>query len=685
MSRRDLIPIEQRSFRGGINQEPSGALSNQVLDAQNMFINERGDLTRRPGTLFEYFRRPVAFSPGSLVDSVLIINDTVIQQTGNVTGLNLAPGSQFFFGMSSVPTVSTSFGFEWALTGTLELATTADTVLLRLEYWNGTGWVVIENLPARSYEEPETGIFKTDGLQRFYLAYVPTDWAQSTIQGEERYFLRATVCGNTLFTTGTSVFDGIRFGSFSSVPSVGAQTFEFSSFKRRSLFGYFDGNLYQEIPRDGQGSSNISSTLDALPFREPLTSAVIPEFGRAYVAYANRVFVSTEQDPFFVPAEVETSAQLIGSQDDEQEPDVLYDTDTIAQLTEYPRASYVLYFRGRMWAAGLKDEPFTVRWSGPTLDGAQDIWPEVSFEVLSEDDNSPITALASLNEHPVVFKRDSIWLMVFTGINDLGLATFSPTKVVSGISTVSQASVVNVNGALMFLAEDGFYLFDGTPNVRKLSDVIDDKVRRVVPSRKPFSTAVHWRSQNLYLCATSIDGASENNFVFVYDYKDGGWEFWHNLSVQAWLREESVDDIETILFADNVNRVYKVSPKRRTDAGRPIPVFVLPFRLGYGDAITKRWRQYNIWTNNTLDNVTVDFLRQDESTGTRTIDIEDIQEAQWDNAQWDVSEWVQEKRRQRRLMFRETSEWVQPRLSSSTTQNLEIYSYRVGYKPLGFR
>lgn len=693
---RALQYLSQTSFRGGINQEPSSAKSNQLLDARNVYINDRGDLVKRPGS--RIIDWPFNTAPTDQSDppgSVIRIGTTNVTTTGvNIVPLldALAPFDYWYFGASEVltsPRVNIAHR-----TGSFQTLTVTPPVTFTLEYWNGTAW---QEINAGIQEDDRFATYIGLGTPnrsslRLILAYLPTDHALSTIGGLDRYWYRVRLIGPAATFSGTvsTVTDVLRSadpaaniaGLFSARINDEVQTVYVVSYLNENTIFYkseWDTYDFFEI-----NSSVVEEEEGPAP-----TFAVIPEFSKIYVAYNHRIFDLSKDTPNAngdYRAQVNSDINIVGDEDGVQETDARYDKDTVAQLTEFPAANLITYFKGFLWAAGIKDEPFTVRWSGPALDGAYDLWPSTSFEVLSQDDNSPITGLAALNEHLVVFKQDSIWLMVFSGFApDTLLAQFAPVKVVSGIGTVAGGSIQLINGRLIFLAEDGFYAFDGTPNIRKLSDSIDEEVRKINPAFKAFATATHWSTNSLYMCSVVTGSSALPNLVFVFDYKNNGWWFWEGLTVKTWLKEVTSSSKERISFGDNKGRIFLLDGNARTDSGKPIRATVLPHRLGYGDNLTKRWRDYRIYGSNSTVSTTLNVLRYDEETTDAPVLLTDATEAKFDDAVWDTDKWVKDKRRERHIRIRHTSEWIQPALTHDTADEFELHGFSVGYTPVGVR
>jgi hypothetical protein len=425
------------------------------------------------------------------------------------------------------------------------------------------------------------------------------------------------------------------------------------------------------------------------PLELKATAAIIPEFEKIYIAWGHVVYDIKTTDAEVASASTNTA--IVG-------PGMLYDPEVIAQ-GGFPEANLIKYFNGYMWAADILGSPYTIRWSGPVLDVAYDVWPSVSFEVLSEADGSPITALATIGEHMVVFKRDSIWIMVFDGMNELGLAKFVPKKVVAGVGCVAHQSVANVNGRLLFLSEDGFYLFDGTPNLIKVSEAVDEKISTITEGRKPWATAINWKRENCYVCAVPVDGSILNNQVLVYDYGNrdengiGSWWFWDNIPAATWYKDESEFDLETIYFVsepgnlgdNDGGQAYELTSKKLTDAGDAISCDLTTHRFGYGDALIKCWRECRVWSNNDVASASIDIICDDATYDSLTMSFTDDLEAKWGTGIWGTDTWVGLRQRARVLRLRYTSAWMQFKIAHSAASSFTLHQLQIGFTPVGIR
>lgn len=140
--------------------------------------------------------------------------------------------------------------------------------------------------------------------------------------------------------------------------------------------------------------------------------------------------------------------------------------------------------------------------------------------------DGPITGIKSFGTQFVVFKNDSIGVLTGYDITDF----VQVSQLIKGVGCVAGHSIVEAKiggpagkAVLVFLAHDGIYAFDGTPNLIKLSNPIERKfiggtaANRWNESRygnavATFSTRYQW-----YILGISDSGDTTNAFQLILD------------------------------------------------------------------------------------------------------------------------------------------------------------------------
>jgi hypothetical protein len=547
----------------------------------------------------------------------------------------------------------------------------------------------------------------------------PPDWSTISVGGAAAaYYIRWTNISSTLQYAGDPTVwvemllsDSVDYCMWQAAGSV-------QLFKKNELFFLGAGRnkwskeeyaaedpegkyLRAQISQDVAGSSsytrldvnyeNSETGLypDKVSFRPNELGMVAPvsQFSEYFVAYDHNIYriwdgmSRTDKEL----TKTDTRESITGS-------GAPFDLDTIPILDGFPRANYILFANNTLWAAGIIDEPYTIRWSAAPP--YHRIWPQSAFEYLMEEDSSPITGLAQLGEHVVVFKRDSIWNMVFTDVDQFGVSRYTPVRTVSGVGCVSYSTIQKIRDELVFLAEDGIYAYNGS-DVRKVTE--KSGYDRLSDYQKYFTkdsntVAVHWKEKRCYLLAVNnltvdvvLGGRSTNNQVIVWDYLHDDLWIWDSMYVVRWIRRESASDREEIYFMNPNGSVYRLGGTN--DNGAAITSYITTQRIGYESNVKTTLRQVEPTCKNDTKSLTVEVLSDDQGSGTSgTMTFDDVNEAKLGAFTLGTSTLAGNRIRARKMNFRKTGEYHQIKLTHNTKDvPFELRNLDVRYLPLGKR
>lgn len=747
MGSENLSFFSQNDFTGGIETRQEQLRSNQLLDAQNLW-NPSGTVEQRPGSSTSIYTSwlGAGTSGAQTVTAVVWTNSS----TGVNTSLNpvntvLTPvnyGDVLTF--QSTPTGATTLPTK-VLFNMFAANSVAKTRLM-FEVWTDVGWRPVFAsgttgvFPSSSAPAPIA--FSSGTLWQIYAPF-PANLQATTLTfpgvGDlTGHFFRAWVRSATdltgsPFTAGTAISSTVlvradrtrsnQVNTAAVIYTAGAYLLKYASGNLVVSLGQLpgvNGGLSQNLPNiqlNVQGSLDLSSLLsgtnryspDYGVVKVPPATAVLPEFNTAFVAFANTVFEVpyagpyTQTDTYVIPSAATLTGPLTATTNTDplivgpisiSNPAVPYSTDLIPQLTSFPAANLIVYFKDRLWAAGISGDPSTIRWSGSATLGAYNVWPAVSSAPLSTaKDNSEITAISPLGDNLVVFKKNSIWQMIDNGVSDVGpqIQIFEPRLVVAGVGCVAPASVQAVQGGLIFLAEDGFYFYNGTPNIKRLSMPIQRFIDGLNPARMPFAVATFWRTKSAYLCACSTQQESQkNDIVFIFDYDDNAWWIWDGYDVQCWYQQDGVGLQEEIFALDSFGRAYQLGKWTQTDNGAFIDSWALTGRFGFTDAYTKTSRELRARGINNNPEVTYQIIGDDieilNDNATSTSDVKTYSltmpreaEAQYASIPapaYGSAIGVPERRRERHSPNRTTAGWFQVKIYKM----LKLFGLDLGFE-----
>ena len=694
------LPRVRTTCRLGIDQNTDKVSLETCADARNVWAPD-GRVVQRPGYvgIASIIGNTSKWPDAGAVHAYEDVDGSLEVKAYNVSlDLNslvgrqpLVDGDRWYVGISSVVDTTSSY----ALAGVYTTVTLGSSTRVRVkpEYWNGLSWQYLRVLEATSsgvganptvldsVATPGHLEVANGDIIRWYFV-PPGDWAQSDLTDSvtattyTRHWLRFQLLegpADVALDATVQLVNTFRIGNVTSgalkVDIALMDVVQFQNSKRYiSAITKGSGTFY--VNSDAPGlSSGYRTLVDQLGDPTPGSLAVVPGGNEAFATVGGQVTVHTplgyaEAPPIF--ARVEDRDLYVGS-------GAPYDKDVIVQLGAFPKARYVLYHQGRLWAAGGEGEPFTVRWTGKTP--YHKVWPGLSWENIEEDDNSEISALFAHGDHTAVAKNDSIWIMRDKGLNPLDLREYDAEAIVRGIGVVANASAKGIRGRTIFLAEDGVYAFDGTPQAEKLSDRIQGYVNRITPGRAQYATAAHWRSRGMYLLSVPLDGSNANSHVLAWDYVGNSWWVW-DIGVQHWLEDEGSDNQERLLFSTRNGHIYELG-KGRTDNGTAIDAWYETHELADSDFNTKRARCVCLAGSNNQGNTTVELrpMGSAHRSVTATVDFSDYNETNRILA-----------KRFRRPRFKSVAEFFTVKIrNNAKTDVLEMSHLDLEYQNLGER
>ena len=256
---------------------------------------------------------------------------------------------------------------------------------------------------------------------------------------------------------------------------------------------------------------------------------------------------------------------------------LMWDFTTITQLTltpapnhEFPNCQGLLYYSNRLLALGKHHNDTDAKRNRDTVSVSNYLdyahWDALDAFSFNEGGNDEVVSVSSwtLNEF-LVFMRNSIFyvnigLGRYVDGEQLGTTSFIKT-LVTDIGCSAKRSVIQANGGVVFLSDNGVYFLNpqsvgSNDSVRlltvadPLSSPIDDVIQRINKNFSRRSVATYWN--NRYYLAVPLDASTDNNAILVY-----------NFILKAW---ESVDvypagfDVSAFLIGkrDNQRKLYAV-------------------------------------------------------------------------------------------------------------------------------
>lgn len=182
-----------------------------------------------------------------------------------------------------------------------------------------------------------------------------------------------------------------------------------------------------------------------------------------------------------------------------------------------PKCRYMIAYGSYLVLAHIESYPHRVQWSDT---GAPETWTggNTGVQDLLEDADE-ITGIGVFGDFLTVHKRSAIYNGYLVPSSEI----FRFDRKATGVGTCCFATIQNitVTGEQIFLAADGFHLYNGT-TAPAIPSSINDEIRDSLnPSElhKCWSVLLHERDE--YWCAVPLGDETEPNTIFKYNYRTG--------------------------------------------------------------------------------------------------------------------------------------------------------------------
>lgn len=231
----------------------------------------------------------------------------------------------------------------------------------------------------------------------------------------------------------------------------------------------------------------------------------------------------------------------------------LYTTGGVLANGQAPASSLVAQYKNRLISVSSED-PFTWYFSKPVGTNTPVQFSPFFYKKIPEL-GGPITALGVMDDKLIFFKRSSIFIVVGTGPNNLGLQDdFNDAELVTtDTGCLEPKSVVRMPLGLMYKSEKGIYLLDRGLNVKYIGDEVEKYNSDTVTS----SELIEQSNQVRFTLASGK--------ALVYDYYFDQWSVFTN---QNAADSTIFEGKFTYLRPDG--KIYKETPGVWTDGGQAI-------------------------------------------------------------------------------------------------------------------
>jgi len=242
--------------------------------------------------------------------------------------------------------------------------------------------------------------------------------------------------------------------------------------------------------------------------------------GSSFFLVENVGWGPTSADNFGIaindPTRVYTFIEDITVDSDLDGQPLLYTTGGIVENAPAPSASVQIVHKDRLWLAGTDESKIV--WFSKKRVFAEGPGFSSLFTVTVEDGGN-VTALASLDSHLIIFKRDRIFYVDGDGPPDTGGEGFTdPQRISADLGCIEPRSVVTTPEGVFFQSSAGIYLLDRGLGLSYVSGPVEDTLAAYPVIT---STVVHESQFHARFSCTNEAGTS--GVVLVLDYLTKQW------------------------------------------------------------------------------------------------------------------------------------------------------------------
>jgi hypothetical protein len=285
---------------------------------------------------------------------------------------------------------------------------------------------------------------------------------------------------------------------------------------------------------------------------------------------------------------------------------------------------------------GTTASPNRIRWSDVNNPNS---WPANNYIDVEPDDSDGVIALVPFQASLYVFKKRSIHQIIITGLT--GAEAFITRPVARGVGAYAKESVeVIPNVGIMFLGQNGIYLYDGST-----LDLVSDNVQRTIDgisrTRYAYSVGAVYRQRNQYWLAYTT--STTNQSVLVYDYIQKAWTVYTGINANALAAGETSTGADVLLTGSNAGNVHRQDVEGANDnpdgSETAISAHYVTQDLHFNSPeIEKTFRYLYVFTVvDSSTTITVQAAKDFESSYVESYTFQLEEEgAVWDTAIWDT-------------------------------------------------
>ncbi len=355
---------------------------------------------------------------------------------------------------------------------------------------------------------------------------------------------------NSIWTTPNAKFNGTAVQQWGIAAPTAAPTLATTT---GGMTGSYDvAYSYYNTNTGHMSSRSASATLSvtAQGIQVTMTASSDPQVTHFIV----HVRKPTIQNSFFVAATTTTNPYTINLTDAQLLALTVLSPD-ISENNPPPIGNYLAWHGSRMFLAGNPTNGSRLFYSKVGLPEAFD--PDF-FERINEDDGRKITALHSVNEILLIFKRDATYAL-FGDSPD----SWQIRLLFAHVGCTSHRSLVTVEGITYWWSELGPMRWAGQGDPEPIGQIyLGDQVGpSSVTSARLHHVAVGWDQprQSIFWAVPVGTGQTQNNRLYPWNYRVGRWEAhrWNPFDISAIAQIQDLNSRPWVWVGNYLGRAYK--------------------------------------------------------------------------------------------------------------------------------
>lgn len=179
---------------------------------------------------------------------------------------------------------------------------------------------------------------------------------------------------------------------------------------------------------------------------------------------------------------------------------------------------YIRVHKNRVWLAGDPTNPSRLYFSDPNAASAG-TFPINNFIDINSNDGQVITGLEVLLDALIVFKGESIWMVLGEPVgsgNVTLVGNLSLRKANSEVGCVAFRTIAKVESILFFMHQSGLYVFQNN-QAKRISDNVNTTFRNMNPNFQYLSWGHYSKVEKKYLLGYPSSIAVTPDSTLVYD------------------------------------------------------------------------------------------------------------------------------------------------------------------------